>query len=145
MDSIANPNVKTSKGERIGARYLVRNISRVEGHVGALGWGLGRLTNDSILTRTYINQTTSWLVRSSNTLVHRRTMAKHRLIRLTTVQIWGGSHHHPLYNILFAWPWDQHPNVILSQDSQMGVLKFPNLGLSQLWGPIILCVDLQLK
>jgi hypothetical protein len=38
MDSIASPKVKTTEGERIGARFLVRSISRVERHVGALGW-----------------------------------------------------------------------------------------------------------
>ncbi len=27
----------------------------------------------------------------------------------------GGNHHLPPYNILCAWPRDQHPNVILSQ------------------------------
>jgi len=53
----------------------------------------------------------------------------------------GGSHHLPLYSILCAWPWDQHPNIILFQDSQVGVLKFPKLGLPQLQGPIILCAD----
>jgi len=41
----------------------------------------------------------------------------------------GGSHHLPLYGIFCAWPHDQHPNVILSWDSQVGVLKFPKLGL----------------
>ncbi len=29
-------------------------------------------------------------------------------------------------------------------NSQVGVPKFPKLGLSQLWGPITLCADLQL-
>jgi len=48
----------------------------------------------------------------------------------------GGSHHLPPYNILCAWPWDQHPNVILSWGSQVGVPKFPKLGLLQLWKPI---------
>jgi len=57
----------------------------------------------------------------------------------------GGSHHLPPYSILCAWPWDQHPNVILSWDSQVGVLKFPQLGLSWLWGPIILRADLRLR
>jgi hypothetical protein len=40
-----------------------------------------------------------------------------------------GSHHLPPYNILCAWPHDQYPNVILSWDSQVRVLKFPKLGL----------------
>jgi hypothetical protein len=51
----------------------------------------------------------------------------------------------PPYNILYVSPQDQHSNVILSRDSQMGVPKFPKLGLLQLWGPIILCADIRLK
>jgi hypothetical protein len=57
----------------------------------------------------------------------------------------GGSHHLPPCSILCAWAWGQHPNVILSRDSQMGVPKFPKLGFPWLWGPITLCVDLQLR
>jgi hypothetical protein len=57
----------------------------------------------------------------------------------------GGSHHLPPYSILCAWPQDQHPNVILSQDSQVRVPKFPKLGLPWLWRFITLCVDLWLK
>jgi len=53
-----------------------------------------------------------------------------------------GSHHLPLYIILCAWPRDHHPNVILSRDSQVGVSKFPKLGLPLLWKPITLFVDL---
>jgi hypothetical protein len=56
-----------------------------------------------------------------------------------------GSHHLPPYNILCAWSHDQHPNVILSWDSQMGVPKCPKLGLLQLWAPITLCVNLWLR
>jgi hypothetical protein len=37
MDSIASPKVKTTEGERIGVRFLVHSISRIERHVGALG------------------------------------------------------------------------------------------------------------
>jgi hypothetical protein len=50
----------------------------------------------------------------------------------------------PLTDILYVWPWDQHPNVILSQDSQVGISKFSKLRFSRLWKPITLCVDLQL-
>ncbi len=57
----------------------------------------------------------------------------------------GGSHHLPLYNIICASSQGPHQNNILSRDSQMGVLKFSKLGLPQLWGPIILCVDLRLR
>jgi hypothetical protein len=81
---------------------------------------------------------------SWSTLVHGWTMSKHGLTRFTTARIWGGSHHLPPYNILCAWPWGQHPNVILSWDSQVGVPKLPQLGLSQFWGPITLHADLWL-
>jgi len=57
----------------------------------------------------------------------------------------GGSHHLPTYSILCAWPWDQHPNVILSWDSQVGVPKFSQLGFPWLWGPITLCANLRLR
>jgi len=48
MNSIASPKVKTMKGKRIGAFSLVHNTTGVEGHVGAPGWGLGKLTSESI-------------------------------------------------------------------------------------------------
>jgi hypothetical protein len=53
----------------------------------------------------------------------------------------GGSHHLPPYGILCAFPQGPHPNGILSQDSQMGVLKLPKLGLLQLCEAIILCAN----
>jgi hypothetical protein len=56
-----------------------------------------------------------------------------------------GSPHLPPYSIICAWPWDQHPNVILFQDSQVRILKFPKLGLLQLWRPITLCENLRLR
>jgi len=36
-------------------------------------------------------------------------------------------------------------NVILSRDSQVGVSKFPKLGLARLWRLITLCENLELK
>jgi hypothetical protein len=38
MDSTVSPKVKTTKGEKVGARSLAHNILRVEGHARALGW-----------------------------------------------------------------------------------------------------------
>jgi hypothetical protein len=75
--------------------------------------------------------------------MHRQTTSKHKFTRHTMAQTWG-SHHLPPYSVLYAWPWDQHPNVILSQDSQMGIHKFPKLGLPWLWRPITLYVNLWL-
>jgi hypothetical protein len=57
----------------------------------------------------------------------------------------GGSHHLPPYSILCAFPQGPHPNGILYQDSQVGVLKFSSLGLPWLWGPITFSLDLRLR
>jgi hypothetical protein len=40
---------KITKEERIGVCSLVHSILGVEGHVGAPRWGLGRMTNESII------------------------------------------------------------------------------------------------
>jgi len=41
INSTTNPKVKTTKGQGVGARSLVRNTSKVEGHDGVLRWRLG--------------------------------------------------------------------------------------------------------
>ncbi len=46
-DSNVNSKVKTTKG--VGVHSLFRNTLGVEGCVGALGWGLGRVTSKSII------------------------------------------------------------------------------------------------
>jgi hypothetical protein len=43
-----SPKVKPTKGEGIGACSLARSISGEDRHAGAPGWGLGRLTSNSI-------------------------------------------------------------------------------------------------
>jgi hypothetical protein len=77
-------------------------------------------------------------------LVHEWTTGKHELTRLSTAWTWGKPPPSP-YSIICAWPRDQHLNVILSRDSQLGVLGFPKLKPPQLWGPITLCADLILR
>jgi hypothetical protein len=72
------------------------------------------------------------------------TTGKFELTRLTMTWTWGKPPPSP-HTILCASPWGPHPNGILSWDSQVGVSKFLNLGLSQLWGPKTLCADLRLK
>jgi hypothetical protein len=56
-----------------------------------------------------------------------------------------GSHHLPSYSILYVWPWGQHLNVILFQDSQVEVPKFSKFGLLWLRSPITFCPELQLR
>jgi hypothetical protein len=36
------------EGEGVGVHSMARNTSGVEGHAGALEWGLGKLTSNSI-------------------------------------------------------------------------------------------------
>ncbi len=61
IDSTMSPKVKTTKGEGVGAHSLVRSTSGVEGCVGASGWGLGRLTSNSI-THTDLHKPNNKLV-----------------------------------------------------------------------------------
>jgi hypothetical protein len=49
MDSTTNLKVTIIEGEGVGAYSLVRNTLVVEGCVGAPGWGLGKLTSESII------------------------------------------------------------------------------------------------
>jgi hypothetical protein len=78
-------------------------------HFGGRGvyWssGMGTMKNEKhqLLTRTYTNQTRIWLVHSLSTfgaqISHKQTQPHHG-------PDLGGSHHLPLYSILFAWPHD---------------------------------------
>jgi hypothetical protein len=61
MDSTMSPKVKTTEGERVLARSLVHNTSKVEEHAKAPGWGLGRLTSKSI-THTDVHKPNKKLV-----------------------------------------------------------------------------------
>jgi hypothetical protein len=49
MDSTANPKVKTTKREGVGAQSFAHSTLGVEGHFGAPGWGLRRMTSKSII------------------------------------------------------------------------------------------------
>jgi hypothetical protein len=124
-------------------RSLAHIILGVEGHVGAPKWGLGKLTRNSIiLTNLHKPNSKSisaqmehfWCTDKPWTNKVSQDSARPKLER---------SHHLHLYNILCALPWDQHPNVILSRDSQVGVPKFPKLGLLWFWRPISLCAQLR--
>jgi len=63
----SNVSIKMKTTEKgFGVCSLVCSISRVKGCVGVLRWGLKRVTNRSLFTRTCINQTTSWLMHGWN-------------------------------------------------------------------------------
>jgi len=107
--------------------------------------GTKKSDKHQLFTRTYTNQTTSWLVRSLNTfgacMNHGQTQT-HKTYHSSDL---GEATTFPLYTILCVWPRGQHPNGILSQDSKVRVPKFPKLGFLQLWKPITLCADIRLK
>jgi hypothetical protein len=41
--------MKTLEGLGVGVRSLVHNTLGVQGHAGALGWGRGQVTSESII------------------------------------------------------------------------------------------------
>jgi hypothetical protein len=134
IDSTANPKVKTMEGQRIGARSLARNTSGVEGRARAPRWGLRWVTSRSIIhmdlhkPNNMLNG--AYLEHFWCTDEPRANMDSQDSPRLEL----GGSHHLPPYTTLCAWPRGQHPNIILSHDSQIGVLKFPKLGFPRNFG-----------
>jgi hypothetical protein len=145
IDSTTNPNVKTTEGKGVvRARSLVHNTSKVEGRVGAPGWGLGWVTSRSIIHTNLHKPNNKLLMHNWSTfgawMNHGQTQT-HKIHHNSDL----GKPSPPPYNILCAWPRSQHPNVILSQDSQVGVPKFLKLRLTQLWGLIILCAYLWLR
>jgi hypothetical protein len=75
---------------------------------------------------------TKWLVHNWNTSGVRTSHEQLKHTRLTTARTWG-SHHLPLYSILCTSPQGPHPNGFLSWDSQVGVPKFPHMGLLRFW------------
>jgi hypothetical protein len=50
MDPTVSPKMKIMEGKGVGARSLAHNILGVEGCVGALGWGLRKLTSNLIIS-----------------------------------------------------------------------------------------------
>jgi hypothetical protein len=102
-----------NKRRRSWACSLARNTLGVEGRAGALRWGLRRLKSKSIDS-------------------HRPTQTNNKLITAQLKHLWcideprvntdsqdsprprlGEATTFPPYSRLCAWPWDQHPNVIL--------------------------------
>jgi hypothetical protein len=105
--------------------------------------GLGRIDKLQLFTRTYTKPTQGGECIVETLLVLGRTTGNSN----SQDSPWpglGGSHHLPPYSILYASPQDPHLNGFLSQDSQVGVPKFPNLGFSRLWRPITFFADLRL-
>ncbi len=96
--------MKTTKRLRVGACSLVHNTSRVHGHVGALEWELGRMTNGSIV-HMHMHKPNNKLVNAY--LKHFWCTDEPWANMDSQDSRWprlGGSHHLPVYSILCAWP-----------------------------------------
>lgn len=50
--STTSPKMKTMEWEGVGVHYLVRNTLGVDGCARTLGWGLKRVTSESIIQQT---------------------------------------------------------------------------------------------
>ncbi len=97
-----NPKMRTTKRIGVGAHSLAHNTYGVKGRVGAPRWGLGILTNKSIIHADLHNPNKKlvgvelehfWCMDDPWANMDSQDLARPRL---------GGSHHLPLYSILCA-------------------------------------------
>jgi hypothetical protein len=134
---------ETTKRKRDEVCSLAHSTSGVKGRVGALGWGLWQVTKRLII----------------HTNLHK---PNNKLVNVWLEHFWctnkpwaytdsqdspqpglGGSHHLPLYSIIYVWPWGLHPNVILSrlvtlfEIGTSGTLEAHNFcaNIQLRWGP----------
>ncbi len=129
MDSTKSLKVKTTKGG-VRARSLAYNTLGGRGACWNSKMGLGRLTSTSLI-HTNLHKLNNKLV-NAQIVVALRCMDEPRTITDSQDSPrpgLGRNHHLPPYSILCACPQDEHSHVILSQDSQVGIPKFPHLGL----------------
>jgi hypothetical protein len=98
-DSNVNMKVKTMEG--IGVKSLAHNTSGVDECIGALGWGLGRVTSGSIifmgLHKPNNKLISAWLVHfwctdKPQAYINSQDSSRSKL---------GGSHHLPTYSIFY--------------------------------------------
>jgi len=76
--------MKTTKGQKIGARSLIHNTLGVEGRARAPRWGLGQMTSGSIIHMDLHKPNNKLVMHSCNTLSAQTNYSKHKLTRLTT-------------------------------------------------------------
>jgi hypothetical protein len=107
--------------------------------------GLGRNTSIQSLTWICTNQTISWLLHSLGIFGVKTKHEQPPTYKIHHGPNLGEATTFPPYSILYTSTWGPHSNGTLSWDSQVGVLKFPQLGFPWLWGPITQRVDLRLQ
>jgi hypothetical protein len=98
--------------------------------------GIRKSDKHQLLTWIYTKPNIRWLVHSCNTFGAKTT---HMQIRTHK------THHGPDLGEATTFPLIIYYVPLHEAHIQMGVLKFPKLGLLQLWSPITLCADLRLR
>jgi hypothetical protein len=142
-DLIASPNVKTMKRQGTRVRSLVRNTLGVKGRAKVLGWGLGWVTSMSII-HTDLHKPNNKLI--SAYLEH------FWCTKMATIDSqnspWPGLGEATTFPLTLFYVSGHGANTQMSfcpRTPKLGIPKFPKLGLSWLWRPIPLCVNLRLR
>jgi hypothetical protein len=135
--------VWSENNERVRSWGTLLGLQQFGGKGACWSSRMGTMKNDKhqLFTQTCTNQTTSWLVHILNAFGVRTRNGQTLIHKIHHCPDLGETTTFPPYSILCAWSWGQHPNVILSRDSHLGVPKFPKLGLPKLCGAITLCED----
>jgi len=101
-----------------------------------------------LFTQPYTNQTTSWLMHGWSTFGARMNHGHTRIHKIHTI------HHGLDLRKAITFPFIVFSMLghgacthmsFCPRTPKLGVLKFPKLGLPQLWKPITFCVNLRLK
>jgi len=138
--------VKTSEGWRVGVHSLARSTSKgVEGRVGTSGWGLGWMTSRSIIHMDLYKPNNKLVNHSWNIFYARMNHGQTQTHKI---------HHHPDLGkattspLIVFYVLGHGASTWMSfcpETPNLGVSKFPKLGLLWLWRPIILCKNLRLR
>jgi hypothetical protein len=143
-DSNASLKVKTTK-KGVGVQSLTNKTLKVEKRVGVPRWGLGKVISKSIIhmdLHKSNNKLVSaglehvWCTNEPHAYKDSQNSPRPKL---------GGSQHLPPYNILCAWPWGLHSNIILSRNSQVGNPKILKIETLAILGLLTSCANLRLK
>jgi hypothetical protein len=144
-DSNASPKVETSEKRKVGVHFLVCNILGVKRHAEASGWGLGQVTNRSIIHNN-LHKPNNKLVNAW--LEHFWCMDEPWTYTNSQDSPWLGLRETTNFLfIVFSLPshgaYTQMsfcPRIL-----KLEVPKFSKLGFLQLWKPISFCANLLLK
>ncbi len=97
-----------------------------------------------LFMQTCTNQTISWLVRNYNTFGARTNHGQTRTHKIHHGPDLGEATTFPLI-VYYVPSHETSTQMSFCPGTHLGVPKFPKLGLSQLWGPITLCINVRLR